>query len=168
MRFANAIILAVSVAVSFFLAEQILGLLGSPATRELQVTHPPNYRELRENIEFTYEFATNSEGLRYHEIPLQKPAGQTCFIVLGDSYTEGFGVEQDETFTPELEKRFNKSENNEVRFINGGLSGVGPTEYWRVLYKVGMKYDLDYVIVCLQANDLFGVPRNLILRNCII
>jgi len=150
--------------VTFFIcsivADRILVLFKFPSELSEQVAHPPNYQQQIETLEFKYLFQTNSQGLRYHEIPLEKPAGSYRVFVVGDSFTEGYGVAEGQRFTEFLEKTFS-SQGRETRFINGGLSGTGPDEYARIFFNVGLKYHPDALLICLYANDLVGTPQKL-------
>jgi hypothetical protein len=129
-----------------------------PALPPKQVAHPPNYVERRTNIEFTYEFRTNSMGLRYHELPLAKQSDREFRVfVLGDSMTEGFGVEASDRFTDRLEAAFSAT-GRPVYFINGGLSGRGPLQYGRMLFTVGLRYHPDLALFVIHANDPDDVP----------
>lgn len=72
---------------------------------------------------------------------------------MGDSYAEGFGVDADERFSSRLE-RDQREQDRDVSFINGGLTGTGPVQYGRILFNVGLDYDLDGVLICIFANDV--------------
>ena len=122
----------VSLVLSLFAGDQVMGLLGYPSAREIQVAHPANFYERRDNLEFEHDFRTNSQGLRYYDIPLEKPEEETRVLVLGDSFVEGLGVEARETFHAHLESFFSQQVQGTVRFINAGLAGQGPIEYWRL------------------------------------
>jgi lysophospholipase L1-like esterase len=141
-------------ALVLFVADRILGAAGFPPNPEIQVTHPPNLKQHRVNIEFEYDFVTNDKGLRYEEIPEQKLDGETRVFVVGDSFTEGIGVEANERFTSFLELYFTSMAGEPVRFINGGLSGRNPLAYWRLFLRVGRAYDLDGLLVCINENDV--------------
>jgi len=58
--------------------------------------------------DFKYTMHTNSFGLRSPETTLAKPEGVYRILVLGDSFTEGWGVADNETFSRVLEKRLNE------------------------------------------------------------
>ncbi|MCP3959517.1 MAG: hypothetical protein GY719_16845 [bacterium] len=64
------------------------------------------------NREFDTTLAGNSAGLRDDEASLESPD----LIVLGDSYTLGWGVERHETFAQVLERRTG------LRVLNAGMS----------------------------------------------
>jgi lysophospholipase L1-like esterase len=125
----------------------------------VRVAHPPNFREHRKSIEFSVDFRTNSQGLRYREIPLDKQSEHEFRVaVLGDSVTEGWGVEADATFSAVLERDLSNA-NRTFYFINHGLAGAGPLEYGRILAVVGLKYHPDLVLVVLHTNDLSDTPE---------
>jgi hypothetical protein len=105
-------------------------------------------------MEFTYELATNDQGLRYRNIPLEKPKGTYRVLVVGDSMTEGLGVAQDETFSAHLERRFSRAE--PVEFINGGLGGTGVFEFGRLFLSWGVAYRVDALLVAVFANDVWN------------
>jgi len=132
----------------------LLGLLGFPPEHYV---HPANYTKMRKTLEFEYEFATNSQGLRFKEIALDKKPNEKRILVVGDSFTEGWGVEHNETFSALLESYYSTPE-NEVRFINAGLTGTGPLHYMYALFKVGIRYNIDGVLICLYANDVEDTP----------
>ena len=51
--------------------------------------------------------ATNSHGFRGPEHPYEKPDGEYRILLLGDSYTDGYSVNQDEVVTEVLSHRLN-------------------------------------------------------------
>jgi len=155
----KAFLLILSVTLSVSLGEWALCELGFPSELPVRAAHPPSHVETREFIEFRYRFATNSEGLRYREIPRQRAADGYRVLVLGDSYTEGLGVEAADRFTNHLEHGFQEA-GQEISFINGGLSGAAPNDYARLLKYVGLDYKPDGVLVCLFANEVGNTSEN--------
>ncbi len=72
---------------------------------------------------------TNSIGLRMGEVD---PKAEKI-AVIGDSYTEGFGLKNEESFPASLEKKLQKF-GKKVQVINGGTLGFSPVlypEYYR-------------------------------------
>ena len=57
--------------------------------------------------EFDYKITTNSLGLRGEEVETVKPEDSYRVLMLGDSMTFGWGVENEETFSSVLEQRLN-------------------------------------------------------------
>jgi hypothetical protein len=139
----NVTLFLLSLFLCSLLADRSLALFGYPAELPPRIAHPPNYSESRKSIEYTYEFKTNSRGLRYREIPVEKKAeNEMRFILVGDSFVEGTGVNLDQTFGTLLEKRFSNG-SRKALFINCGLSGTGPLQYGNIFYNVGLKYHPD-------------------------
>jgi len=130
-----------------------LGWLGYPAKYIPPLAHPPNFQQHFQNLEFAYEVKTNSQGIRYREVPLEKPDTTTRVVVVGDSFTEGVGVEAEQTFTSLLEKRFSSPE-KPVEFINCGLAATWPMQYARILFHLCLNYEPDAVLIALYANDV--------------
>ena len=153
----NLLIVLVTLAAALFLCEWVLKLRGFPTALSPQTSHPANFHETRERLEFRFDFRTNSQGLRYGEIPLEKELNSRRVFVVGDSFTEGWGVEASQRFTDLLERRFDAAPRR-VLFINGGLSGGGIVQYGRLFFHKGVKYHPDALLVCLYANDLSGTP----------
>lgn len=154
--FLNAVLLVSTFALMLFLAEGLLGILGLPAA----YTYPPNFSQIRQNIEYQYEFKTNALGFRYRDIPIEKTAGTFRVHVAGDSFVEGVGVAQNETFCAILERRLNRPD-RPVDFINGGLAGTGPKEYGDTFLGVGLKYRPDGLLLCVYANDLTETAKQI-------
>jgi len=67
------------------------------------------------NIEFSNTYSINSQGVRDDEVSLDFPE----IIVLGDSHSMGWGVEQEEAFADLLEKQSNQT------VLNTGIVSYG-------------------------------------------
>ncbi len=87
--------------------------------------HKSPYGDFRVNVR------VNREGFRGREISAQKPAGTFRIFLLGDSFTFGLGVENDETYAAVLEAGLNEDARNGPRYevINGGVRGTT----WRII-----------------------------------
>ncbi|MGB5259007.1 MAG: hypothetical protein WBO34_00620 [Gammaproteobacteria bacterium] len=151
--FVNSLLVLAVSAATLGIAEYGLALLGFPVKVPLRVAHPHDYSELRRSGEFEYVFNTNDEGLRYRTLPLANMTGQYRVFVVGDSFTEGVGMNDGERFTDLLERDFPLS-GAPVLFINGGLAGAGPLEYGRMYFHVGRKYHPDALLIAVFANDV--------------
>lgn len=96
----------------------------------------------------------NSQGLRDSEHGFEKPEGVRRVLVLGDSYTWGYGVGDQEIFCHLLERRF-QDRGESVEVINSGVSGWGTDQELLYLRQEGLKYLPDVVVVALFiGNDL--------------
>jgi lysophospholipase L1-like esterase len=153
-RQAIAARLALSVVSSVLVALALDRIAGQfvPAV-PTRVAHPPNLTEVRRTIDFTYEFRTNSKGLRYRELPDVKAETEFRAALAGDSFTEGYGVPAHERTTERLEAAF-AGTGRQVSFINCGLSGVGPVEFGSLLLSVCAEYGLDTAVIQIFPNDV--------------
>lgn len=84
--------------------------------------HKPSFQTVRSSPEFRMAFTTNSEGFRGPEEPKRK--GGVLFI--GDSFTEGYGVNDGEEFPAlvrdEMRKRMGRAA---PPVWNAGIGDVG-------------------------------------------
>ena len=87
----------------------------------------------------------NSKGLRDSEYPYMKPKGSRRILILGDSYTWGYGVSDDDIYTEILENKLRKHGSWEV--LNAGVSGWGTDQQYLFLKNEGFRYSPDIVIV---------------------
>ena len=151
-----------SLVFSLLLAELALWLVGFPPITAFleRIAHPPNSSEYREHIEFEYLFKTNSHGLKYPELPLERPDGESRILVLGDSFVEGYGLSVEDSFPPRVEENFQNA-----RFLNAGLAGVGPAQYARLLHHKGLDLNLTGVLLAVTYNDPGDTPPDMDLER---
>ncbi len=104
--------------------------------------------ELLPNLDTKYklvDFHTNSEGFRGENYKLKKNKRRVA--VIGDSYTMGTGVSEEELYAKKTETLLSIDENkNAYEFLNFGVSGYGLDEYTMILEKKVLKYNPDLVI----------------------
>jgi hypothetical protein len=98
---------------------------------------------------FSTTFTTNSNGLRDREYSFSKPKGVTRIVVVGDSFTWGWGVGDDEIYTEVLESLLQG-----VEVINLGVGAFGTQQEMDYLKMKGMQYDPDIVILGFCLNDI--------------
>jgi hypothetical protein len=96
-----------------------------------------------QNREFSNTYHINSLGLRDDEQSLVGPK----IIALGDSFTMGWGVEQEETFVQQLEKLTG------LKIINAGISSYGTVREFRILERLDTSA-ANYLIVQYTSNDV--------------
>jgi lysophospholipase L1-like esterase len=92
--------------------------------------------------EFRNEYRINSLGLRDDEQSLQMPHT----VMLGDSLTMGWGVDQDETFAQQYEARTGR------RTLNAGVSSFGTVRELRFLERID-RSALRNVVLQYNEND---------------
>jgi hypothetical protein len=109
--------------------------------------HKNNSIAQHNKICFSAEYKSNSVGARDDEfINLKK---ENTYVLLGDSFAEGFGVNFNETAHRIIEK------NTEKNLLNFGTSGsFGPLQYWLIYNSLAKPYPHNGLIIFfLPAND---------------
>ena len=120
--------------------------------------YKPFSKRVHKSYEFKNTFQTNSEGLRGNLPSLEKDSNEYRIVVLGDSFIEGFGANDDSTFCSLLQKQLSeKYVHKKISVINGGICGNNPL-YEIVLYQNKLeKYNPDLILVESNLTDLKDV-----------
>jgi lysophospholipase L1-like esterase len=117
----------------------------------------PNTNSRIEQPEFSYIQHVNNLGLRGKETSLQTPQGHYRVLVLGDSFTMGKGVEDDQTFSALLETSFNLQKRcgaTVVEVLNGGVDSYAPILSFLQLSRDLARLETDLVLLHLDLSDL--------------
>ncbi len=161
---ANLWLAAGSITVSYLVLDVVAGLLLirplSPPLVPDEYRHhrlvPNSYSEFRRR-DFSYIQRVNSLGLRGREVPAEKPANGYRIVMLGDSFTMGMGVGDDQTFSVLLEGELKPTVaacGRSIEVLNAGVDSYAP-----VLSFLQLKRDLwplkpDMVVLNLDVSDL--------------
>ncbi len=95
----------------------------------------------------------NSVGIREKEIPLQKEKGEFRILVLGDSSTDGVGVNENKRYSSILGRKLNASfPGRKITVINGGIPGYTSFSIVRLYETRLSKYNPDALIIAIN-ND---------------
>ena len=90
----------------------------------------PNTYSYFEQPDFSYIHRVNNFGLRGKDIDIEKSPNKYRIMMLGDSFTMGKGVEDDETFTVILNSLLNRnkfvSSVDTIEILNGGVDSYAP------------------------------------------
>ena len=176
--FVGIIIFSISLILSFLLAERLTRRLAPQTTynfaknrtfaifqedESLPFTLKPNVKDYRftsNMVEFSNLVSTNSFGFRGKEISQEKPKDVYRILLLGDSVTFGWGVEDDQTFAFIAEEALNqwsqeKGLNTKFEVINGGFTaGRSLDSYYVYIKKEAFKFNPDLVVINhFPAND---------------
>lgn len=99
-------------------------------------------------------YKINSFGLRDFEYPQKKPENTYRILALGDSFTEGFGVKQKESWPKILEKNLTSNiKDKHIEVINAGVAGYSPLLEYLYLKEKGLELEPDLVIVAFDLTD---------------
>lgn len=99
---------------------------------------------------------TNSLGLRDYRPP-HKVDNKTQILILGDSFTFGFGVLLEESYPFLLEKLLNadsNNSNNKYEVINAGVPGYDTVQELELLKRIISHYSPKWIIVGFHPSDL--------------
>lgn len=136
------------------LEEERLNVVRNDLAGWIFSTFPPNYTSSM-NPEGGEEWTarTNSRGLRDEEISIEKPEDTYRILVLGDSYTFGWGLDREERYTDVLERRLNETYDKRIQVVNMGRTDAGMRDFYFILRDRGLKYDPDLVVVSFYSAD---------------
>ncbi len=134
------------------------GVVRHPFARfdpDLGWSKPENASGILRRSEYRVALKINSSGLRGPEIPLAKPPGVKRVLLLGDSFTEGYTVEEPLTVRARLEKELSSALSIPVQVINGGTAGWGTDQEILFYEKSGRAYAPDVVVLLFYYNDIY-------------
>ncbi len=162
----NLLLAAVSTAVAVLLCELILRLAGGniytppyypgEVETEPDATFDPDLgwklppstviRETRD--EYSVSYTSNPQGFRSRR-DYSRPVSGRRIALLGDSYTFGSGVEDDQTFGAVLESRL-----ADTHCDNFGIGAYGIDQMWLALRHAALPLAPDLVILVFVRPDL--------------
>lgn len=99
-----------------------------------------------------YRVAINGLGIRGPATTLEKPAGTRRVLTIGDSYTYGIGVEEEETFSRRLEAML-RARVGKVEVVNGGTPSFNAYQIATWLETRGMGFAPEVVVYAAYFND---------------
>ena len=112
--------------------------------------HTPNTTVYNPKKEFEFKRFVNSLGLSEKEIDKNKGSGLRI-LAIGDSFTEGIGVDYEGTWVKQMETRW---KSQRVQTINAGIGGSDPV-YEFALYRDKLTpYKPDIVVLTINSTDI--------------
>jgi hypothetical protein len=82
-----------------------------------------------EHAEFAVNVRLNALGFREPRLPSPKPPGVLRVVALGDSFTQGYGVEEDEAWPRRLETALDARHPGRYQVVNLGVPGTNPRDH---------------------------------------
>src|SRR5262245_14296345 len=114
----------------------------------------PNEHRRVERPEFSVDVQLNPLGFREPRLPSTKPPGTLRIVALGDSFTQGYGVEEHQSWPRLLEALLDARDARPHEVINLGVPGANPRDYLSYLSDPGLAYQPDVVLVMVMADDV--------------
>ena len=162
--FYSAIAVLVGLAVALLLVEGVVRVLFDEPVQPRYVINPgygvranqPNVRT-RHYVPGDYEvrISTNSAGMRgQREYPVERVAGKRRILMLGDSFTFGYGVNDQEVVSAVLEDLLNARSPGSAEVINLAVSGFGQAEELVTWQNRASAYRPDIVVLFYFDNDI--------------
>lgn len=94
---------------------------------------------------------TNGQRLRgTREYSLEKPPDSYRILCLGDSFTMGYGVADEETYPAQLE-----DQDPRIEAINMGMGGFGIDQDYLWYLRDGVKFDVDVLLFTFIVGDFY-------------
>jgi hypothetical protein len=119
----------------------------------LGYSHVPNANQKTEYHGKKNHFVTDSDGYRInYRGEVTNP--EVSILVIGDSYIEALGVENEETVSGVLAQRLSDKYSLRVKAVNAGVAGWSPNHYYQETKRslALRKYDLGIIFLYL-GND---------------
>jgi lysophospholipase L1-like esterase len=153
-----------SVVVALLLAEGLIRLVAPvPMIPQMYSTDPHTIFRMKANTSehsrldrgVEWSWTTNSFGFRgTREYVIPKPVGTRRVVVFGDSFTFGFGVDDDQTYAAILEQLLDSAcAGTEIEVVNAGVSGFSTSQELALLEHEASPFAPDAVVVGFFIND---------------
>jgi lysophospholipase L1-like esterase len=172
----RAILFVVSSAVSLLAAESAARSLGLSKTWSSYTAEPElNLHDLvtSEPIGFTrhpltawkmprgFTFRSNAEGFRDKPFTLNRDPTLVRVAFLGDSVTEGYGVEESDRFSNVVVAILNHRAARQYEAFNFGVVGQSTADEYVVLTRHALRFKPDIVVLQVDWNDFAENARKL-------
>jgi lysophospholipase L1-like esterase len=121
-----------------------------PVLGEIPVPQQKGRQQRPGVYDFTY--SNNSKGFRGSREYGPKQPGQVRILLLGDSFTYGLGVNDDQTFGAVLERGL-RAQHLDAEVINAGVPGKGTDYQLKFFQAAGAGLQPDLTVLCFFPND---------------
>jgi lysophospholipase L1-like esterase len=118
--------------------------------------HGPNYVQKRKQTEFSYILKSNSLGI-FAKDPLDVNQKKHKILCLGDSFTEGVGANQNESWPSFLQAKLENKFPDSFEVINAGIGGSDVFYMWKLYEDILHVYKPDHIIMFIGESDLIDV-----------
>lgn len=121
----------------------------------------PNWSGDHSHRDFSVHYSINARGLRADTPALPRNSGRKLTLALGDSYTFGFGVRDDETYV----HRLDAAAAGGFDYVNAGVPGYSPDQEAVLLAKELWALTPQRILLFVYlGNDLLDIMRDVPLQ----
>ncbi len=106
-------------------------------------------------IEYRIDVEVNSLGFRNREYDPNKPEGSRRIVLLGDSFTYGFGLPLERTFFKLLERALSARRGAPVEVWNIAVGSWATAIHERIAESALQRFEPDLVILMFDDSDLY-------------
>jgi hypothetical protein len=99
-------------------------------------------------------YHANSAGFRGREYAPEKPRDVFRIVVVGDSFTMGSGVRDEETYPSLVEDALNRRGDRAYEVLNLGLIGLTVNGVVDRLTQLGLRFHPDLIVYGCTLNDI--------------
>jgi lysophospholipase L1-like esterase len=103
--------------------------------------------------EFTETSRTNALGMRGTADVVPKRPGEVRILAVGDSFTYGHGVQDDETYPAVLE-RLLRARGHDARVLNAGVPGYSTDQEYAYVLRDGLQLAPDLLLLGVHCSDV--------------
>ena len=159
----NIALLVFSVIISFIMAELLLAAFDISVLKQdsdyrtsddvFHHSFVPNSSAEFKSSEWDVKYNINSFGFRDREFSIKKPDNVFRVLMLGDSFTEGYGMEVENSFPKQFESILNQRSDKKYEVINTGVGSYSPIIEYLILKQKGILLQPDMVILNYDWSD---------------
>jgi len=135
--------------------------------KELGWSLVPDADAIDEGFEWRIKYKINKDGFRDKPRLKEKRKGIYRALMLGDSFVEGYGIQQDKRFSELTEAMCNK-DLEKVEIINAGVRGYNLAQYYILFQSLYKKYKPDLVVIVPCLGDLDVVTDRMLIDNAAV
>jgi len=113
-------------------------------------------KKLKDSSNEIYRFSTNNRGFRDRRHRFFKEIGTKRIIILGDSYTVGGYVSDEEVFVRLFEKMLKEEKGKNVKYdvMNVAVSAWATDQQLAYIESKEFQYKPDYIFLMIAPNDI--------------
>jgi hypothetical protein len=143
--------------------QEIITPVSTDAERLLPFLRP-HYGARLTTSEYVMSMKHNSLGFRDSEHLKKRPEDITRVVIIGDSFTYGWGVDQDQAYPALLEPLLDGAGDRQYEIFNMGIPDTGTVEA-RQIAQVAMTFDPQIIVLAMLLEDRWAVNGNDLVDN---